>query len=337
MAFSNGCSSITYDDVGVSDADIVSYYLGVNKIPCFIHSPLRQDRKPSFGLYSNDGKKIYWTDLGTGERGGVYDLLEQMWHCDFKQALEKVKSEMKDYKGDIVVTNHTPCIIQVNSEKSNNDLQCKIREWRQYDVDYWSSYGVPLEWLKYSEVYPISHKIVISEGKRYIFKADKLAYAFVERKEGKVTLKIYQPLNKNGYKWSNKHDRSVISLWTKIPETGERVVICSSLKDALCLWANTGIPAIAVQGEGYGISDTAIKELRRRYTNVYIMFDNDTAGLADGCKLSSQTGFINVVLPAFKGGKDISDYYKSVGKEIFNKTMICLFNQADEDSFNLPF
>ena len=92
-----------------------------------------------------------------------------------------------------------------------------------------------------------------------------------------------------------------------------------------------------MQGEGYGISDTAIKELRRRYTNVYILFDNDAAGLADGCKLSSQTGFINVVLPTFKGGKDISDFYKSAGKEMFNRTMICLFNQADEDPFNLPF
>ena len=39
------------------------------------------------------------------------------------------------------------------------------------------------------------------------------------------------------------------------------------MKDALCLWANTGIPAIAIQGEGYGISDTAVNELGMVYPN----------------------------------------------------------------------
>jgi len=53
-----------------------------------------------------------------------------------------------------------------------------------------------------------------------------------------------------------------------------------------------------------------LNELKRRYKQVYILFDNDEAGLADGEKLAAQTGFINVVLPPFKGGKDISDLYK---------------------------
>ena len=74
---------------------------------------------------------------------------------------------------------------------SHKDVQVdvRVREWRQYDIDYWSSYGVPLEWLKYAEVYPISHKIVTKNGVKHTFGADKLAYAFVEHKEGKVTLK----------------------------------------------------------------------------------------------------------------------------------------------------
>jgi DNA primase len=106
-------------------------------------------------------------------------------------------------------------------------------------------------------------------------------------------------------------DSSVISLWTKVPEYGDRIVICSSLKDALCLSANTHIPAIAPQGEGYSISNTAANELRRRYKKVFICFDVDKAGLQDSLKLSEQTGFIRVV-PDLKGEKDISDYFKSL-------------------------
>lgn len=340
--FSTGKDSVSFEEIKskVSDAQLASFYLGINEIPCIISSPLRRDRRPSFGLYSNDGKRIYWTDLATKERGGMYDLLSQMWHCSYRDVLTRIQQDMTKFINGAKVNDYVPCVVRdINTHRSDSDLQCKVREWRQYDIDYWASYGVPLEWLKYAEVYPISHKIVVSGKQTYVYGADRLAYAFVERKEGKVTLKIYQPYNKAGYKWANKHDRSVISLWTKIPERGDRVVICSSLKDALCLWANTGIPAVAIQGEGYGMSDTAVSELKRRFANVYILFDNDEAGLIDGRKLAEQTGFTNVTLPQFEGGKDVSDLFKSVGKDRFSSILINLFEDIDRenDPFGLPF
>lgn len=342
MAFSTGKNSVSFDEIKskVTDADLVFHYLGITKIPCFIHSPLRKDNRPSFGFYSRDGKKIHWIDLATREGGGMYDLLSLMWHCDYKEVLARIQRDITSSSHGVTITSTPYDVKNMQSYQNSNDLKCRIRKWRQYDIDYWASYGVPLEWLEYAEVYPISHKIVISNGKKYVFNADKLAYAFVEHKEGKVTLKIYQPHSENPqYKWSNKHDRSVISLWTKVPEKGEKLVICSSLKDALCLWANTGIPALALQGEGYGMSDTAISELKRRYSQVYILFDNDKAGLVDGEKLAKQTGFTNLVLPPFTGGKDVSDLFKSVGKNEFIKTINCLLNQEDEEDgpFKLPF
>ena len=205
-------------------------------------------------------------------------------------------------------------------------MECRVREWQSHDIAYWQSFGITLEWLKYAEVYPISHKIVTKGDQRYVFGADKYAYAYVERKEGNVTLKIYQPFNKAGFKWASKHDKSVISLWAKVPEYGRKICICSSLKDALCLWANTGIPALAIQGEGYPMSETAVNELKRRYNEVYILLDNDTAGLKDGVSLAEATGFINLVLPQFEGGKDISDLYKVKGKDDFLKIILQLFN-----------
>lgn len=320
----------------MSDAELASFYLGITQVPCIISSPLRRDRNPSFGLYSNDGVRIYWVDFATKERGGMYDLLSQIWHCNYKEVLIRIKQDINRFHQGAKVKNYVPCAVRdMATSRSSTELQCKVREWRQYDIDYWQSYGVPLEWLKYAEVYPISHKIVVSGKERYVYGADKLAYAFVEHKDDKVTLKIYQPLNKAGYKWANKHDRSVISLWSKIPESGNKVVICSSLKDALCLWANTGIPAVALQGEGYGMSDTAISELKRRFANVYILFDNDEAGLMDGRKLAEQTGFTNVTLPKFSGGKDVSDYYKTFGYYQFRDVMLSLFDEEKDD--DLPF
>lgn len=342
MAFSTGDDSVSFEEIKskASDADLVSFYLGVNEIPCVINSPLRQDNRPSFGLYSKDRKRIYWVDFATNEAGGIYDLLTLMWNCSYKDVLKRIQKDINKFTTGVKINSCSSSMVnRMTFHSDNKELQCKIREWRQYDIDYWNSYGISLEWLKYAEVYPISHKIVISDGKKYVFGADKLAYAYVERKEGKVTLKIYQPLNKNGYKWSNKHDKSVISLWTKVPEYGDKICICSSLKDALCLWANSGIPSIAVQGEGYNMSETAISELKRRFKKVYILFDNDEAGLADGEKLAKQTGFTNVILPDFNGGKDVSDLFKSVGKSKFNNVINSLFTNpyTEEDDSDLPF
>ena len=110
------------------------------------------------------------------------------------------------------------------------------------------------------------------------------------------------------------------------------------MKDALCLWANTGIPAIAIQGEGYGMSDTAVSELRRRFKEVYILLDNDKAGLEDAKKLSESTGFTNIVLPQFSGGKDVSDLFKSRGKEEFLKIVLSLFeNKIYQHEGDCPF
>jgi hypothetical protein len=317
MPISINQPSITVDTLlsKVSEFDIIHYYFNVNKIPCIIKSPLRQDKHPSFGIYTNDGIKIRYKDFATRDSGGIFDLLGKYWGKSYVEVLNTVYKDLSNMvttNRDIKVTKGISANIHNVFFKNEFDLKCKVREWRDYDITYWASYGIPLRWLKYADVYPISHKIIIKNGMTYTFRADKLAYVYVEHKEDTVSLKIYQPLNKDGYKWCNRHDKSVISLWTKIPKEGDRLCICSSLKDALCLWCNTGIPAIAPQGEGYKMSDTAIKVLKSRYKRIYILFDNDAPGIKDGEVLSKETGFKNIILPTFDGGKDISDLYKTL-------------------------
>ena len=331
---SSGKSSFTLDDVlrVSSEAQIVSYYLGIQKVPCIINSPLRQDRHPSFGLYSPNGTEINYIDFSTRDSGTIFTLLKNMWNLDYPEVFKRICQDFSKFNSKATVIKSSKCDATSQGSSSNIDMKCKVREWKDYDLEYWASYGITLPWLKYANVYPISHKIIVKDGKEFVFGADKYAYAYVEFKEGKTTLKIYQPFNKRGFKWANKHDRSVISLWTKVPKTGDKIVVCSSLKDALCLWANTSIPAIAIQGEGYGISNTAINELKRRYKEVYILLDNDEAGLRDGEKLSASTGFINLVLPNINGAKDVSDLYKSLeNKKCFKDIILNLFNNYQQN------
>lgn len=287
-------------------------------------SPLRQDKHPSFSIYMSNGGHIYYKDHATGERGGLLDLLCNYWNCTFNQVLDKLCTILIG-NGEITIK---PKQIKTLTRKEADQLskvQVVVRPWRDYDYEYWASYGVEKQWLKYAEIYPISHKIITKKdpetGKsvKHIFSSDKYAYCFVERKEGNLSLKIYQPFNKKGFKWCSKMDGSTIGLWTKIPEYGDRVVICSSMKDALCLSCQCHIPTLCLQGEGYNISETACKELKRRYKRVFICFDTDTPGRKDAEKLSRETGFTNIV-PDLGSEKDLSDYFKSLeNKEDFKQ------------------
>ena len=73
------------------------------------------------------------------------------------------------------------------------------------------------------------------------------------------------------------------------------------------------------------MSNTAINELKKRFGSVYILFDNDKAGLINGKRLADYTGFTNIILPEFQGGKDVSDLMKVKGKDEFLRIILPLF------------
>ena len=314
-----------------SDAQVLNTVLPeVTEIPCLINSPLRVDKHPSFRIYMSEHNHIRYIDYATNDKGTLLELLCKYWNCTFNQALDKICKLM--IKDDNVVIK--PKQIKTFTRKETNQMskiEVKVRPWRDYDYEYWESYGITKPWLKYAEVYPISYKIITKKdpttGKssRYIFPADKYAYVYINRKEGKLQMKIYMPFNTRGFKWCSKADKSVIDLWTKIPEYGDKVIICSSMKDALCISCNLHIPTLSLQGEGYSMSQTAINELKRRYKKIFISFDTDIPGRQDSAKLAEETGFINIV-PNLRECKDYSDAFKAYGKEWFVKTLKDLFN-----------
>ena len=305
-------------------------------IPCKIQSPFRIDNNPSFSIYMDDDKHIKFKDFGDPDcYGSLLDLLCKKWKCSFRQVFSKIVELMKDKGGaEGYSTSVKTRQVRLMTRKEASELvkiQVAVRPWQQDDLDYWQSYGITKPWLRYAEIYPISHKIVTKKDKetgkisKYTFPADHLAYVYVERKEGNLSLKIYQPKNTKGFKWCSRMDASVISLWTKVPEYGDRIIIASSVKDALVISCQLHIPAIAPQGEGYNLSETAVRELKRRYKKVFICYDTDSPGIADAKKLSKQTGFPFIV-PDLGDCKDVSDYYKSLENKEDFKLLEALFH-----------
>ena len=202
----------------------------IKMLPCVICSPLRVDNHPSFSLYLSDDKHVRYKDYATSEGGGLLDLLCNYWGCTFQQCLDKIGKICTGNK-DITIKGRQVKTFTRKEKNLLTKIQVAVRPWHDYDFEYWESYGIGRKWLKYANVFPISYKIITKKenpqdkGARYIFPADKYSYTFVEKKEGNTQIKIYQPYNKKGYKWCSSMDSSVISLWTKVPEYGDSIVI----------------------------------------------------------------------------------------------------------------
>lgn len=338
MAFGTGKPSVTLEELlnKVSEFDVLNHYFGVSELPVIINSPLRQDRKPSFGLYSSDGRRVHFVDYATRDRGGLWDLLGLYWGVSYIQVLTKVWEDLPNFSStnpvfNVKTTEYSDKV--VHKQPKSIDLKCKVRPWAKHDIEFWESFGITLEWLEYADIYPISHKIVLKNGQEYVFGADKYAYVFVEHKDEKVFLKFYQPYNKSGYKWSSNIDRSVWSLWTKIPDFGNNLILASSLKDCLNISANLGIPTVCLQGEGYLPKEHVMRNIKSRYRRIIVFYDNDytnpdNPGRKDSIRLSQEYNLYRVEIPEEYEAKDPSDLFKKYGKERYLEIMNGLLDKV---------
>lgn len=322
---SKGQDNININDVReiTSDDEVVSKYFGINSVPIIMLSPLRKDKNPSLSIFRLPDGNIGYKDFGTGEKGIVYDLLSKLWNISIKQVYRRI---IDDYSPSNTLINKTKR--QRKLRKSCTTLNVKTREWRDWDLEYWNKYGVSKEWLEYAEIYPIS--TIFFNNDKTTIPAEKYAYVYVERKDNKVTLKVYQPYSER-FKWISKHDSSVWDLWTKIPITGDKLIITSSRKDALCVWSNSGIPSLSLQGEGYIPKESVINELKNRYKDIYVLYDNDfqsdvNHGRIYGKHLSELYNLKQIEIPDEYKSKDPSDLCMNYGREVVRNVILQLTN-----------
>ena len=328
--------SIQREDVLLSDADIIKRYLGLDKLPCVVSSPLREDDdNPSFSLFERDGT-VFWKDFGTGDKGTAVMLMARLWNVTFKEALLKIKLDtqsrvphfdlIRRYKGKIHIT-------------SSSSIKVKVREWKDWDTEYWKSFGISRKMCQWCNVYPISHSLFTRKdenGKEYTITIpmDKYAYAYFEWKDGKESVKLYQPFSQT-MKWLSKHDASVWDLWKQAfkwadEKSDDVLVITSSRKDAMCIWQNLKVPSMALQGEGYVPKPQVMKQVLDKFKTVYLWYDNDFKHENDNPGQDNARKLVdlypdlkNICIPSSYQCKDPSDLVKKHGvealKEVWNK------------------
>lgn len=320
--------SIRREDISLSDMDITKRYLGLSELPCSIQSPLRSDdNNPSFSLIERDGI-VFWKDFGTGESGTIWSLLGNLWHTNYSETLQKIKSDtefslpnnklLRNYKGKVHLTR-------------NSTIKVTVRPWKKWDYEYWNSFGISKKMCEFGNVFPISHATFSSEdisGNKKVIcvPMEKYAYAYFEWKDGIESIKLYQPFSTK-LKWLSKHDSSVWDLWKQAfwyadNKNNNICIITSSRKDALCIWNNLKVPAMSLQGEGYIPKSKVMKQVLNRFKTVYLWYDNDFKHVNDNPGQDNAAKLIelypelkNICIPSRYECKDPSDLYKKYGKQ----------------------
>lgn len=322
----------------LDDADVFRAYLNCDFSIGSMNSPIgAPDRHASFSIFYNHRKsKFMFKEHRYGYIGDCIDFVKYLFSypsnrkaCmrimhDFGQHQFQLDDDITSLIPPGNISNNIPVVIPPPREI---DIRITIRDWEDYDIEYWKSYGVSKKWLDRGSVYPISFYFING----HIRVADKYAYAYVEYKDMEYTYKVYQPYSTH-QKWLSNNNGSVWELWECLPDKYDTLIITKSRKDGLSIMSTMGIPSTALQSEGTLPKEQVVDELKRRFLNIYLLYDNDfdkdtNYGMEYSKKLVDKFGFKHLIIPSQYGEKDYSDLVKryseqkavSIIRELINK------------------
>ena len=239
-------------------------------------SPFRADNNPSFIVKR---ARAYFKDYATGEFGDCFTFVKKLYKVNYNDALRQIVMDMglkpyfnvPDMKYLLKKKAKVANALKGKSYVGGFKLAVKSRKWTAADVAYWESYGISLEAVKWGNIVPISHYFI--NGRPFV--ADIYAYAYIERKDGVVTYKVYQPFSKH-MKWINNNNYSIWELWKSVDALpSEDLVITSSRKDALNIMCSLGIAATAFQAETIMPKPQVLNYVFSKMNRVFLLFDND--------------------------------------------------------------
>jgi hypothetical protein len=231
------------------------------------------ERTPSFCIYVDKSIMQYkFKDFSTGRGGNKTDLIELMFNLGYPQATRRIITDYNRYikehgKADITF---------VPQAKWEIDF-IKYRDWNSDDSEYWLSFRIGKTMLDTYNVKPIEYFNMIKEEDAEIESlkiGSKHCYGYFD-KNGEV-YKIYQPHSK---KHKFHKVKNYIQGIDQLKYDQPYLVICSSLKDAMCLKSmGYNIEVISPDSENTMIKPHIIANLKKKYKSIITLFDNDEAG-----------------------------------------------------------
>lgn len=308
-----------------SEAAYISRYTGLQVRRGKFKSPFRKDDNPSCSFYKTSDGVIILKDFAHPEYDCDFVKAAMLrYNCKYGEALRLIAEDFCIIKK----RNNSRYVIEESRYTEESLLKGKhtfIRiekmKFNDGQLEYWKKYGITKEILRMYRIMPclkvfVNDKIVIDnlDGGNvfgYFYKND-------ETEDGEYIeyWRIYRPATKNKKKWFiSNWKKEWLQGYVQLPEKGKLLVVTKSMKDVMCMKV-FGISAIAPCSENLFVDDIVMEELKERFKNIIVMYDNDKAGLMNMISIRKKyPEFLYMWIPHEYGCKDFSDLIEKYGVE----------------------
>lgn len=309
-----------------SEEQLMEYYLHIPVKKGLFRSPLRRDKQPTCSFYRNKSGTLIFKDFATGQHLNIFDVVQSIFRCDYFEALRIIANDFGIVRDNALHKN--PGKINLNpikiKDKEISKIQIEVQEFTDSELKWWGKYGISKDILRRFNVYSCKHVFLndqlFAESQQHC----PIFGYYGKKYQGLELWRCYFP-KRTSFRFITNWPSKKIQGYDQLPKKGKLLVITKSMKDSMCLYS-CGITACAPNSENLFIPDKVLEDLKNRFENIVVLYDNDRPGLYNMAKIRKEHPELTYVfIPKRYGSKDISDFYKDHGrKETLNliKTFI---------------
>ena len=309
-----------------SEEQLMEYYLHIPVKKGLFRSPLRRDKQPTCSFYRNKSGTLIFKDFATGQHLNIFDVVQSIFRCDYFESLRIIANDFGIVRDNTLHKN--PGKINLNpikiKDKEISKIQIEVQEFTDSELKWWGKYGISKDILKRFDVYSCKHVFLndqlFAESQQHC----PIFGYYGKKYQGLELWRCYFP-KRTSFRFITNWPSKKIQGYDQLPKKGKLLVITKSMKDSMCFYS-CGITACAPNSENLFIPDKVLEDLKNRFENIVVLYDNDRPGLYNMAKIRKEHPELTYVfIPKRYGSKDISDFYKDHGrKETLNliKTFI---------------
>ena len=322
-----------------SEEQLMEYYLHIPVKKGLFRSPLRRDKQPTCSFYRNKSGTLIFKDFATGQHLNIFDVVQSIFRCDYFESLRIIANDFGIVRDNALHKN--PGKINLNpikiKDKEISKIQIEVQEFTDGELKWWGKYGISKDILKRFNVYSCKHVFLndqlFAESQQHC----PIFGYYGKKYQGLELWRCYFP-KRTSFRFITNWPSKKIQGYDQLPKKGKLLVITKSMKDSMCL-CSCGITACAPNSENLFIPDKVLEDLKNRFENIVVLYDNDRPGLYNMAKIRKEHPELTYVfIPKRYGSKDISDFYKDHGrKETLNliKTFILWLKEHRQNQTHL--
>ena len=322
-----------------SEEQLMEYYLHLPVKKGLFRSPLRRDKQPTCSFYRNKSGTLIFKDFATGQHLNVFDVVQSIFKCNYFESLRIIANDFGIVRDSALRKN--PGKINLNpikiKDKEISKIQIEVQEFTDSELKWWGKYGISKDILKRFDVYSCKHVFLndqlFAESQQHC----PIFGYYGKKYQGLELWRCYFP-KRTSFRFITNWPSKKIQGYDQLPKKGKLLVITKSMKESMCLYS-CGITACAPNSENLFIPDKVLEDLKNRFKNIVVLYDNDRPGLYNMAKIRKEHPELTYVfIPKKYGSKDISDFYKDHGrKETLNliKTFILWLKEHRQNQTHL--